>query len=111
MDRQEVQGMAGNAANEANRMASDAATSAQAALDQGKTMIEDWQSGATETVEKAKTLAREVGKQASQAATNFYEQSATARGYVTQFTAEQPVAALMIAGALGYGLAYLIHRR
>ena len=30
--------------------------------------------------------------------------------YVRQYTLQQPVASLLIAGAIGYSLAYLIHR-
>ena len=31
--------------------------------------------------------------------------------YIRQYAAQQPVTALLIAGAIGYALAYLIHRR
>ena len=55
-------------------------------------------------------VARDVGNQASQAATNLYQQGSLAGGYVSRYTAEQPLTALLIAGLIGYGLAYLIHR-
>jgi hypothetical protein len=55
-------------------------------------------------------LARDVGTQASQAATSLYQQGTTAGGYLSRFAAEQPVTALILAAALGYGLGYLIHR-
>ena len=54
--------------------------------------------------------AREVGNTVSQAATKLGQQGGRAGGYVSRYTADQPLTALLIAGALGYGLAYLIHR-
>ena len=54
--------------------------------------------------------ARDVGNQASQAATTVYEQGARAGASVSKYAAEQPLIALLIAGAIGYGIAYLIHR-
>jgi hypothetical protein len=55
-------------------------------------------------------LAREAGTQADRAATALYEQGTTASGYLGRFAAEQPITALLLAAAFGYGLAYLIHR-
>jgi ElaB/YqjD/DUF883 family membrane-anchored ribosome-binding protein len=55
--------------------------------------------------------AREAGSQATRAAENLYEQGSQAGDFITRYTAEQPVPALLIAGAIGYALAYLIHRR
>jgi len=55
-------------------------------------------------------MAQDVGNQASQVASTVYEQGARAKGYVSRYAAEQPLGALLIAGAIGYGLAYLIHR-
>jgi ElaB/YqjD/DUF883 family membrane-anchored ribosome-binding protein len=54
--------------------------------------------------------ARDVGNQASQAATNVYQQGARASGSVSRYASEQPLTALLVAGAIGYGLAYLIRR-
>lgn len=136
MDQQRVQGVANDTAEKAGKTASDAASQAgasvQAKLDQGKAMAQGVQQSAGEAIDKATAMARqatqaggqaaaqageviqgvarEVGSQASQAATNLYQQGATAHGYITRYTAEQPVMALLVAGAIGYGLAYLIHR-
>jgi hypothetical protein len=49
------------------------------------------------------------GNQASQAASAVYQQGARAGGSVTQYTTEQPLTALLIAAAIGYAIAYLIH--
>jgi ElaB/YqjD/DUF883 family membrane-anchored ribosome-binding protein len=136
MDEQRVEGMAKEAAEQAGKTASDAVAqvgaTVQAKLDQGRAMAQNVRAGAQETIDKATTLARQVsetggqaasrageviqgvardvGSQASQAASNLYQQGSRAGGYVTRYTAEQPLTALLIAGLIGYGLAYLIHR-
>jgi ElaB/YqjD/DUF883 family membrane-anchored ribosome-binding protein len=95
-------------------------------------VFQDLQAGAGEVMEKANALvrevstagsqavvqagdaaqgvAREVGNQAGQAAATVYQHGARAGGYLSRYAAEQPLTALLIAGAVGYGLAYLIHR-
>jgi len=60
-----------------------------------------------QAVDAIQGAARDVG----QAANAVYQQGARAGGSVSQYATEQPLTALVIAGALGYGLAYLIHRR
>jgi ElaB/YqjD/DUF883 family membrane-anchored ribosome-binding protein len=97
-------------------------------IDQGKPVLRDLQASAGAAIDKAAGLARdasravvrasdaiqgvarEVGNQVDQAATTAYQQGARAGGYVSRYTAEQPLTALLIAGAIGYGVAYLIHR-
>ena len=101
-------------------------------IDQGKPVLRDLQASAGAAIDKAAGLARdassagiqavaqasdaiqgaarEVGKQVDQAVTSVYRQSARAGGYVSRYASEQPLTALLIAGAIGYGLAYLIHR-
>ena len=100
-------------------------------LDQGKGVFEGLQTSAGEAEGKATALvrevstagsqagraggdavqgvAREVRSQAGQAAAMVYQQGARAGGYLSRYAA-QPLTALLIAGVLGYGLAYLIHR-
>jgi hypothetical protein len=58
----------------------------------------------TQASDAIQGAAREVGSQA-------YQQGARARGYLAPFVTEQPLAALLIAGSIGYGLAYLMLRR
>jgi ElaB/YqjD/DUF883 family membrane-anchored ribosome-binding protein len=97
-------------------------------VDQGKSVLRDLQESAAAAVDKTADLARkvsdpavqaadtiqgiarDVGNQVGQAASTVYEQGARAGGSVSRYTAEQPLTALVIAGAIGYGLAYLIHR-
>ena len=98
----------------------------QGKLDQGKDIVQGMQSSAAALARQAsdagrqaaaqagevmQDAAREASNQATQAASNLYEQSSQAGDYISRYTAEQPVTALLIAGAIGYGLAYLIHRR
>jgi ElaB/YqjD/DUF883 family membrane-anchored ribosome-binding protein len=104
----------------------------QDAVDQGKTLWREAEAGAGDAINKASSVARDisaagsqaaaqtgeviqgvarqVSNQASQAANTLYEQGTSAGGYVSRYTAEQPWTALLVAAAIGYGLAYLIHR-
>ncbi len=111
-----------NAGSMAGEAAKQASASMQGTLDQGKAMIQDAQASAaglarqaseagSQAMAQAGQVAREAGNQATQAATNLYQQSSRAGDFITQYAAEQPVTALLVAGAIGYGLAYLIHRR
>ena len=126
MDQQRLQDRASEMTDKVGAMASDAAKQAgasmQGKLDQGKTIIGDAQAGAAtlarqaseagrQAMAQAGEVAREASNQATQAATNLYQQGSRAGGFITQYAAEQPVTALLVAGAIGYGLAYLIHRR
>ena len=110
----------------------EVADTAQGKLDQGRGIFQDLQAGAGGAIDKATALvrdvstassqavaragdvvqgvAREVRSQAGQAAATTYQQGTRAGGYLSRYAAEQPLTALLIAGALGYGLSYLIHR-
>ena len=81
------------------------------------------------SMEQARSVARNVGEQAWSAATSagtaaqdlarrardmsgadtLYQQGARAGEYLTRNVNEYPLAALLVAGAVGYGLAYLVH--
>jgi ElaB/YqjD/DUF883 family membrane-anchored ribosome-binding protein len=67
---------------------------------------------AQDAVEQAggtiRDAAVEMGNRASDAAAKAYQQTTD---YVSRSTVEQPWTALLIAGAIGYAAAYLIHRR
>jgi ElaB/YqjD/DUF883 family membrane-anchored ribosome-binding protein len=130
MDEQRIQDRLSATTEEVGTMASDAAKQAglamQGKLDQGKAMIQEAQTRAATLARQASEAgrqavaqagelvqgaARQAGDQATQAATNLYQQGSRAGDFITQYVAEQPVTALLVAGAIGYGLAYLIHRR
>ena len=95
-------------------------------LDQGRTM-EQAKTTANQAMDQAKTIARNIGDQAAAAAADpaataqdlarkateagdvLYRQGQRAGEYLTQNVNEYPLTALLIAGMVGYGLAYLIH--
>ena len=52
-----------------------------------------------------------TARQISDAAATAYRQGLQATRYVSQNTAEQPFVALLIAGAVGFAIGYLVHRR
>ena len=130
MDEPRIQDRVSETAEKVGTMASDAAkqagTAMQGRLDQGKEMMQDAQASAATLARQAteagrqamaqagelvQGTARQASNQATQAATNLYQQGSRAGDVITQYAAEQPVTALLVAGAIGYGLAYLIHRR
>ncbi len=69
------------------------------------------QTSAIEAGNAVHGAAVEAGKQVGGAAAEAYRQSVRAGEYVSRNTAEQPLLALLIAGAVGYGIAYMIHHR
>jgi ElaB/YqjD/DUF883 family membrane-anchored ribosome-binding protein len=133
MDEHVVSETASKAGDAVGDFVTQARIGVQGKLDQGKALLHDVKAGAGAAMEKATALtrdvssaagqalaqagetvqgvAREVGTQAGQAATAISQQGARARGALSRYTAEQPLTALLIAGAVGYGLALLIHRR
>ena len=87
----------------------------QPALDQGKSMVQDLASQASETgrqaVDGAGELLQNVVPQAKEVASDLYARASQSGEDARQYVVQQPLTALLIAGAIGYGLAYLIHRR
>ncbi len=103
------------------------------ALDQGRQQAQKAAALAGDTMEQAKTMARDVGEQARAAAADagaaaqdlarrardqataasdaLYRQGMRAGEYLTENVNEYPLTALLIAGAIGYGIAFLIHAR
>jgi|SRR6266404_4799682 len=103
------------------------------ALDQGREQAQRAGTMAGNTLEQAKAMARDVGEQARAAAADagataqdlarrgreqvaaasdaLYQQSMRAGEYLTENVNEYPLTALLIAGAIGYGIAFLIHAR
>jgi ElaB/YqjD/DUF883 family membrane-anchored ribosome-binding protein len=119
MDQPRAQATARDAAENAGKAASEAVqrvgAQIQPVLDQGKSVVQDLANQASEVgrqaVGQAGDLLQNVAPQAKEAASNLYQRGSQSGEYVRQYTAEQPIAALLVAGAIGYGLAYLIHRR
>ncbi|MFL5270400.1 MAG: hypothetical protein ACJ8AH_28060 [Stellaceae bacterium] len=88
----------------------DAKASAGDAIDKATALARDASAAAAQAGEVAQDVARQVGNQVSQATTALYQQGSAAGNYLTRYTAEQPWTALLAAAAIGYGLAYLVHR-
>jgi ElaB/YqjD/DUF883 family membrane-anchored ribosome-binding protein len=59
--------------------------------------------------ETVQDLAHRAGEQASVAADVAYEQGTRAAEYVKRNVEEYPLTALLVAGMIGYGIAYLVH--
>jgi ElaB/YqjD/DUF883 family membrane-anchored ribosome-binding protein len=138
--RVRVSDTAAEVGNTVSDLGAETETGLQGELDQDKGMLSDLRASAGEAMDKATDLARtastvggqavaragdaveqagdaiqgaarEVGNTVSQAAaTRLCQQGGRVGGYVSRYTADRPLTALLIAGALGYGLAYLIRR-
>ena len=88
----------------------DLQESAGAVMDRAADLAQKASSAGALAVDTVQGAARDVANQASQAAATVYQQGARAGGSVSRLAAEQPLTALLIAAAIGYGAAYLIHR-
>lgn len=84
--------------------------SAGAAMDTAADFAQKASTAGVQAMDTVQGVARDVANQASQAANAVYQQGTRARGSVSRYAAEQPLTALLIAAAVGYGIAYLIHR-
>jgi hypothetical protein len=73
--------------------------------------VSDLAGKAAEAGATLRGAAIETGKQVGDAAAKTYRQGVRASEYVSQSTAEQPLLALLLAGAVGFGIAYLLWRR
>jgi ElaB/YqjD/DUF883 family membrane-anchored ribosome-binding protein len=119
MDYEKVEDTMMDAAGKIHDTASDLAARTQAgvqgALEKASAVAQDVSAAAprlaTQAGEVIKDVACNAANQAGEAATALYRQGANAQGYVSRYVAEQPMAALLIAAAFGYGISYLIHRR
>jgi hypothetical protein len=67
-------------------------------------------SAAVEAGNSIQSAAIEAAKQIGDTATKTYQQGARTGEYLSRNTAAQPLLALLAAGAIGYGIAYMIHR-
>ena len=102
--------MAQDKIDQAKPVLRDLRETAGVAMDKASDLANKASTAGAQAVEAIQGAARDVGNQASRAASAVYDHGARAGGSVTQYTAEQPLTALLIAAAIGYGVAYLIHR-
>jgi ElaB/YqjD/DUF883 family membrane-anchored ribosome-binding protein len=99
--------MATNLADEASKLAGKAADRIDAASQQAKDMAQR----AAETGEAAWDVAQRAGAQAREVAGEAYAQGERTARELARRVEEQPLLALLIAGAVGYAMAYLVHGR
>lgn len=91
--------MASDIGNETRRGWAGAADTASDAAGKAKNAAVDLGNAAIET-----------GKTVADAATETYRRGARATEYMSRTTSEQPLLALLIAGAVGYVIARVLHR-
>jgi ElaB/YqjD/DUF883 family membrane-anchored ribosome-binding protein len=98
-----------------DNQASDAAKNLKAGITSAVENASDFAGKArTAAVQAGSTIrdaAIETSKQVGETAAKTYAQGSQAAEYVSRQTAEQPLLALLVAGAIGYGIAYMIHSR
>jgi hypothetical protein len=70
--------------------------------------VQNTTAGAMSTIQEA---AIEAGTKVSDLATATYNRGVKAGEYLSTSTAEQPLLALLLAGAVGYAIAFLLHSR
>lgn len=94
-------------------IADQAKSTANQAIDQAKTVArnigEQARAVAADPNATAQELAKRAREQAGAAGDVLYRQGQRAGEYLTQNVNEYPLTALLIAGMIGYGLAFLIH--
>lgn len=118
MDQTRAREIAKDAAEQASKTVNEATQrvgeQVQPALDQAKGTAEDLANRASEAgrqaMDRAGEFVESVAPQAKQVASNLYDQGAQSGEYVRQYAAQQPLAAMLVAGVIGYALGYLIHR-
>jgi ElaB/YqjD/DUF883 family membrane-anchored ribosome-binding protein len=115
MDEERVEAKAMDAVERIGDAAGDLAPGTQAnvqsMIEKGSAVARDLSAAGTRMAGQASEVIKTAANQAGDAASALYRQGADAGGQVNRYVAEQPMTALLIAAALGYGLAYLIHRR
>jgi ElaB/YqjD/DUF883 family membrane-anchored ribosome-binding protein len=92
-----------------------AKSTANQAMEQAKTMArnigEQTRSAISDPGATAQDLAQRAREQAGTAGDVLYRQGQRAGEYISENVNEYPLTALLIAGMVGYGLAFLIHSR
>ena len=64
-----------------------------------------------QAIGQASEYIENVAPQAKQVASNLYDQSARSGQYVRQYAEQEPLTAMLVAGAIGFALGYLIRGR
>jgi ElaB/YqjD/DUF883 family membrane-anchored ribosome-binding protein len=103
--------MATNMGDDASKLAAKASERIDSASQQAKDMAQRAAQTVQETSTAAWDVAQKASAQAREAAGEAYAQGERAARDLARRVEEQPLAALMIAGAVGYAMAYLLHGR
>jgi vacuolar-type H+-ATPase subunit H len=103
--------MASDLADDARKLAGKAADRIDAASQQAKGIAQRAAQTAQETGEAAWDVAQRAGAQARDVAGRAYAQGERTARELAHRVEEQPLTALLIAGAVGYAIAYLVHHR
>jgi len=99
-----------NTAEQARDIAQEAQSKVAETIEAAKGVAQQTRAAAGAVGGMAQDAARQVADQATAAAGNISAQGALARDYVTKAVEGNPLAALLVAGAVGYAMACLIHR-
>jgi hypothetical protein len=91
-----------------NRLGDQMKRGVATAVETGNDLAGKAQTAATEAGNTIQNAAMETAKQVSDATSKHGAQAAE---YVSRNTTEKPLLALLIAGAIGYGIAYMVHGR
>ena len=98
-------------AAQASKVASEVKEGIAGAAEKAGDLAEKARTTAAEAANTVQGAAIAAGKTLSDAATEAHSQGVKAGEYLRHGTAEQPLRALLLAGAVGYAIAYLVHRR
>ena len=102
-----------NRTQQQSGIADQAKSTANQAVEQAKNMARNLgdqaRAAAADPAATAQELTRRAREQAGVAGDALYRQGQRAGEYLTQNVNEYPLTALLIAGVIGYGLAFLIH--
>jgi len=104
MSEQDVRNGVREVGEQAKSVITETTEAAKAAVSRGMT-------AAQEAGEAAQGMARQAAQQATAAAGTVYNQSLEARDVLEQAVVQNPFLSLLVAGAIGYGLACLVRNR
>jgi len=110
--------MARHIARQANRLTKRAAANAEELTErvrdlaqQAATMVEEAATTLAEARESAWDVAQRTGAQARVMADQAYRNGQQGAQELAEWVEERPLVALLVAGAFGYAIAYMLHAR
>lgn len=82
-----------------------------ATIDRAATFVKQAAAAGETAASAVQEAAQKAGAQASDIGERLYDRGLRAGQSVARTVEQQPLSAVLIAAALGYGIAYLVHRR